>query len=72
MRIDLDEGELEDLREAMEAYLKGLLTELARADQRRYRAMLKDKCDRFDRLASRLQRAGTRAELPLAREKRPS
>lgn len=67
MRVDLDEGELEDLRDAMRAFQKGLLTELAHADHRDYRAMLKDKLERFERLTDRLDRAGTPAERAVLR-----
>jgi hypothetical protein len=62
MRIDLEEGELEDLREAVQGCVKELVTELARADQREYRAMLRKKCDRFERLNVRLERAATVTE----------
>jgi hypothetical protein len=71
MRIDFEEGELEDLREATQAYLRGLMVELARADQRPYRAMLHEKVDRFERLNNRLERAGTPAERALRRERSP-
>jgi len=60
MKLDLDEKELSDLREAVGVYLHGLLAELARADQRNYRAMLREKCDRFEKLAGRIDRGGLR------------
>jgi hypothetical protein len=69
MRVDFEEGELEDLREAMQAYLKGMMVELARTDQRPYRAMLHEKVDRFERLSNRLERAATPAERALRRER---
>lgn len=71
MRVDFDEGELEDLREAVGGSLRALLTELARADKRNYRAMLKEKCARLERLAGRLDRAATPAERAIRRTPRP-
>jgi hypothetical protein len=56
MKLDLDEKELSDLREAVGGYLRGLLSELAHADQRNFRTMLREKCDRFEKLAGRIDR----------------
>ena len=66
MKLELDAAELSDVREAVGAYLKGLLGELAHADQRNFRAMLREKCDRYEKLAGRVdrnrkQREGDRA-----------
>jgi len=55
MKTDLDEGELMDIREAVAAQMKELLSELAHADQRDYRAMLRAKYERLERLATRLE-----------------
>lgn len=68
MRVDFEEGELEDLREATQAFLKGLMVELTKADQRPYRAMLHDKVERFERLFGRLERAATPAERAVRRD----
>jgi hypothetical protein len=62
MKLDLDEKELSDLREAVGGYLRGLLSELAHADQRNFRTMLREKCDRFEKLAGRIDRGGPRRE----------
>jgi hypothetical protein len=61
MRLELDETELNDLREAVGVYLKSLLGELAHADQRNFRTMLREKCDRFERLAGRIDRGNQRS-----------
>lgn len=62
MKLDFNETELSDLREAVGAHLRGLLGELAHADQRNFRRMLKEKCDRFESLATRIDRGGTPRE----------
>jgi hypothetical protein len=56
MKMDFDDVEMSDLREAVGVYLKGLMGELTHADQRNFRRMLRDKCDRFERLAGRIDR----------------
>jgi hypothetical protein len=62
MRLELDETELTDLREAVGVYLKSLLGELAHADQRNFRMMLREKCDRIEHLAGRIDRGNQRHE----------
>jgi hypothetical protein len=54
MNLPLEDSEVADLREALQSYTQRLRTELARADQRRYRAMLREKLDRYERLCARL------------------
>ncbi len=55
MRIDFNEVEMADLEEAVRAHEKELLFELSRTDDRAYQAMLRDKCERVERLLARLE-----------------
>ncbi len=55
MRIDFNEVEMADLEEAVRAHEKELLFELSRTDDRAYQAMLRDKCERIERLIIRLE-----------------
>ena len=54
MNLDLDPVQITDLKEALHAFTKGLLGELAHADQRQYREMLREKVGRYEALLSRL------------------
>lgn len=54
MNLPLEDAEVADLREALQSYTQRLRTELAHADQRHYRAMLREKLDRYERLGAKL------------------
>ena len=54
MTLDVSPTEMTDLREALQAFTRQLLGELARADQRQYRDMLRDKLGRYEQLIARL------------------
>ena len=60
MRAEFDDLELGDLQEAVRDHLKELFVELAHADQRAYQKLLRDKCERFEKLAVKLDAAGGR------------
>jgi hypothetical protein len=55
MLLDLNPTEANDLREALQTFHRTLLAELARADQRDYREMLRHKLARFERLIGMLE-----------------
>jgi hypothetical protein len=57
--IEVEPAEAVDLREAVDAMIHRLLDELAHADQREYRSMLRAKLARFERLAERLDQSAT-------------
>jgi hypothetical protein len=57
MRLELDQDEADDLREAVNAALKGLAHELVDTDQREYRDFLRSKLVRFERLSAEIERA---------------
>jgi hypothetical protein len=50
MDVKLDSTEIADVREALQSFTKVLLAELAKADQRQYRAMLRQKVRRYEAL----------------------
>jgi hypothetical protein len=54
MKLELDRDEAEDVREVVNAALKGLAHELAHTDQREYRDYLRAKLARFERLHAEL------------------
>jgi hypothetical protein len=51
--VTLDPTEVADVREAVQTFTKVLLAELAHADQRQYRDMLRDKVRRYEALLLR-------------------
>jgi hypothetical protein len=57
MVLELSQSDIEDVTEALQAEQKQLLEELARADNRAFRAMLRAKAERVERLLVRLERA---------------
>lgn len=54
MLLELSTAEARDLKQALESSLRELLAEIAHADQRAYRDMLKERYDRMDQLNRRL------------------
>lgn len=54
MLLELSTAEARDLKQALESSLRKLLEEIAHADQRAYRDMLKERYDRMDQLNRRL------------------
>lgn len=54
MLLELSTAEDRDLKQALESSLRELLAEIAHADQRAYRDMLKERYDRMDQLNRRL------------------
>ena len=54
MTLDLSPTEMSDLRESLQSFTRQLLGELAHADQRQYRDMLRDKLRRYEQLLARL------------------
>jgi hypothetical protein len=54
MQLDLNPTEVNDLREALQAIDKQLLRELAHADDREYRDMLREKVIRIEALLRRV------------------
>ncbi len=62
MRIDFNEVELMDLEEAVRARVRDLYTELAHTDQRGYQEMLRERCERFERLGARLEMMSGQAQ----------
>ncbi|WP_224369168.1 hypothetical protein [Hyalangium versicolor] len=54
MLLELSAPEARDLKQALEAALRQLLDEIAHADQRAYRDMLKERYDRLEQLNRRL------------------
>ncbi len=59
MNISVEPSEAADLREAVEVMIHRLLDELAHADQREYRAMLRAKLARYERLGEQLDKGKT-------------
>lgn len=55
MRLELDGREVEELRLALQAQQARLLAELARADHRAFREMLKEKVEVLEQVAARLE-----------------
>ncbi|HYH95414.1 hypothetical protein [Hyalangium sp.] len=54
MLLELSAPEARDLKQALESALRKLLEEIAHADQRAYRDMLRERYDRLDLLNRRL------------------
>jgi hypothetical protein len=54
MLLELSAPEARDLKQALEAALHQLLDEIAHADQRAYRDMLRERYDRLEQLNRRL------------------
>jgi hypothetical protein len=54
MLLELSAPEARELKQAMESELHKLLEEIAHADQRAYRDMLRERYDRLDQLNRRL------------------
>jgi hypothetical protein len=54
MLLELSPPEARDLKQALESALRKLLEEIAHADQRAYRDMLRERYDRLDMLNRRL------------------
>ncbi len=54
MLLELSAAEARDLKQALEAALRQLLEEIAHADQRAYRDMLRERYDRMEQLNRRL------------------
>jgi hypothetical protein len=54
MLLELSAPEARDLKQSLEAALRQLLEEIAHADQRAYRDMLKERYDRLEQLNRRL------------------
>jgi formiminotetrahydrofolate cyclodeaminase len=61
IRLELDDGEVSELRSALAVHLHELRAELTAADAREYRAELREQLERLERIAARL-------EQPLAAE----
>lgn len=54
MMLELSAPEARELKQALEAALRQLLDEIAHADQRSFRDMLKERYDRLEQLNRRL------------------
>ena len=54
MLLELSATEARELKQALESTLRQLLDEIAHADQRAYRDMLKERYDRMEALNRRL------------------
>lgn len=54
MLLELSAPEARELKQSLEATLRQLLDEIAHADQRAYRDMLKERYDRLEQLNRRL------------------
>lgn len=54
MLLELSAPEARDLKQELESSLRKLLEEIAHADQRSYRDMLKERYDRLEQLNRRL------------------
>jgi hypothetical protein len=54
MLLELSTPEAQDLKQAIESSLRKLLEEIAHADQRAYRDMLKERYDRLEQLNRRM------------------
>ncbi|NMO16693.1 hypothetical protein HPC49_33115 [Pyxidicoccus fallax] len=55
MLLELSAVEARELKQALESALRVLLDEIAHADQRAYRDMLRERYDRMDQLNRRLE-----------------
>jgi hypothetical protein len=55
MLLELSSVEARELKQALDTALHGLLEELAHADQRAYRDMLRERYDRMEQLNRRLE-----------------
>ena len=54
MLLELSAPEARDLKQALESSLRKLLEEIAHADQRAYRDMLRERYERLEQLTRRL------------------
>ena len=54
MMVELTETEVRDLMDALEVRLEGMMHELVRAENRKFRQSLRMTYDRLDRLRKRL------------------
>jgi hypothetical protein len=54
MLLELSAPEARDLKQSLESALRQLLDEIAHADQRAYRDMLRERYDRMEQLNRRL------------------
>jgi hypothetical protein len=54
MLLELSATEARDLNQALESHLRQLLEEIAHADQRSYRDMLRERHTRMEQLSRRL------------------
>jgi hypothetical protein len=54
MLLELSAPEARELKQALESTLRTLLEEIAHADQRAYRDMLRERYDRIEQLSRRL------------------
>jgi hypothetical protein len=55
MLLELSAPEARDLKQALESALRKLLEEIAHADQRAYREMLRERYGRLEQLNQRLE-----------------
>jgi hypothetical protein len=55
MLLELSAVEARELKQALDSALRVLLDEIAHADQRAYRDMLRERYDRMDQLNRRLE-----------------
>ena len=55
MLLELSTPEARELKQSLESSLRRLLEEIAHADQRAYRDMLKERYERLDQLNRRLE-----------------
>lgn len=63
MTLELNEAELEELAQALQAEQRQLIEELAHADSRAFRAMLRAKAEKVERLLVRVERATQEARI---------
>jgi hypothetical protein len=54
MLLEVSEVEARELKQALDSALRTLLDELAHADQRAYQAMLRERYERLEQLARRV------------------
>ncbi len=55
MVLELSTPEVRDLKQALESSLRQLLAEIAHADQRAYRDMLRERYNRLEQLSRRME-----------------
>jgi hypothetical protein len=55
MLLELSEPEARELKQALDSALRQLLDEIAHADQRAYRDMLRERYERLEQLNRRLE-----------------